>query len=129
MASDIDWDMHLEEMNNRYKLDDNKSRLYAKIKQDLIKRTLEDQKMVYQPITPPMSPAKKTDNSQELLAMIVSRLKYGGKPLPFDYIHAHELADDRVAVFVIKGTEAIVVFDGKDLFPSDQFITKLRLLM
>jgi hypothetical protein len=44
-----------------------------------------------------------------------------------DHIDARK-AGDKIFVWVIKGETAAVIEDGADLFPSDQLVTRLRLL-
>lgn len=35
---------------------------------------------------------------------------------------------ERIAVFVVNSDEAVVIYDSLELFPSDELVTKLRLL-
>lgn len=49
-------------------------------------------------------------------------------PVPFEYIKAVDV-DDKFLVFVAYNGQGVVLEDDHDLFPSDELIAKLRLLM
>ena len=59
-----------------------------------------------------------------LVGMINSRLRNGS---PFEVITAHYLGNERFVVFVVHKGQYTTIEDG-ELFPSDNLITKLRLL-
>jgi len=64
-----------------------------------------------------------------LVGMIANRLRLApGEPMPFESIHCHQVACDKILVFVVQGGEPVIITEG-DLFPSDKLITQLRLLM
>ncbi len=62
--------------------------------------------------------------------MIGMRLRLAdGSRFPFDHISSH-LCDDKVLVFVVphNKSDAVILEDDPNLFPSDTLITQLRLL-
>jgi hypothetical protein len=69
--------------------------------------------------------------SPSLLGMIAMRLRIPeGYPSGFEFINAHRVGDT-VNVFIIAkddGSEAIILKDDWNLFPSDALITQLRLI-
>lgn len=61
--------------------------------------------------------------------MIMSRLRYSeGDRIPFDFLEVVQMSN-RVMVFIAHNDQALQLEDGLDLFPSDQLITQLRLIM
>lgn len=64
-----------------------------------------------------------------LLSMIASRMRWSeGAKVPFDWIDPHEANDGKIVVFMIVEGRALMMYDDAALFPSDTFITQLRLL-
>lgn len=62
--------------------------------------------------------------------MIGMRLRLAdGSRFPFDHISSH-LCDDKVLVFIVphNKSDAVILEDDPNLFPSDTLITQLRLL-
>ena len=51
-----------------------------------------------------------------------------GMVIGFDYLEAHRLSDDKVAVFIINNGKHCTIEDDAHLFPSDTLITQLRIL-
>lgn len=47
--------------------------------------------------------------------------------IPFDHLAVHK-AKEKVILFIVKNGEPITLEDQKELFPSDELVTKLRLL-
>lgn len=46
----------------------------------------------------------------------------------FDFLAAHRLTDDKMAVFVCNNGSYVVIEDDTNMFPSDALITQLRML-
>lgn len=72
-------------------------------------------------------------NNVSALGMLAMRMRWGqfgnrdGELPPVEHIDAHG-SGDKVFVFIVHKGEAMLIEDDKDLYPSDQLITKLRLL-
>lgn len=68
-------------------------------------------------------------SSADLGRMVGSRLRYPPGCAPFKHCYFHKVDDEKVVALIIgPDGRAIVLEDGWPLFPSDEFITKLRLL-
>lgn len=64
---------------------------------------------------------------EELRKAINMRMR---TPMAFDHFHpVWNKAKNEVVVFIIHNGEALYIEDGYDMFPSDTFITKLRLML
>lgn len=61
--------------------------------------------------------------------MIGDRLQWEeANVIPFDHLNTH-LADDKVYVFLVLKGKAMLIEDDAGMFPSDTFITQLRLIL
>jgi hypothetical protein len=58
--------------------------------------------------------------------MIISRLR--GREPDFPFFEAHQISSDRFVVFIVANGEPVTLEDGA-LFPSDNLITQIRLLI
>jgi len=47
---------------------------------------------------------------------------------PFREYNCYKLDEDKAVVFILGATTAYIVYDELPLFPSDELITKIRLL-
>jgi hypothetical protein len=66
---------------------------------------------------------------QHLQSMLASRMNWGyGTKCPFQRVLPWKVTIDKVVVFVALETEAILIEDDANLYPSDALITQLRLL-
>lgn len=64
-----------------------------------------------------------------LYTMIAVRLGWNvGTPCSFLRIVPVKVTEEEVVTFVVVGKKAVLIFDDANLFPSDAFITQLRLL-
>jgi len=72
-------------------------------------------------------PSKYTPDNMR--RMIASRMHWDdGQRVPFEALDPYKLNDSEVVVFVITNGEPLILRDDLNLFPSDAFITQLRLL-
>jgi hypothetical protein len=71
---------------------------------------------------------EKFADNIKLGGMIASRLRMNGQTLPFDHLYAAEM-DEKVVVFIVQNGQHVTLEDNKDLFPSDNMMAQLRLLM
>lgn len=77
-----------------------------------------------------LMPAPPAGSSEHLEAMIKSRLRLNSyERLPFDSLHAVKVNQELVATLVVQNGQWTVIEDSFELFPSDQFVVSLRLLM
>lgn len=70
-----------------------------------------------------------TNAPTQLLRMLAMRLRVAaGALMPFDFIQAHAINNERVVLFIVHKDTPMMLEDDGNLFPSDALITKLRLL-
>ena len=67
------------------------------------------------------------DPGRDLINMIMSRLR-GVTKMPFDTMVVREVQHQKFVCFIVNNGKHTTLEDGA-LFPSDQLITKIRLLM
>jgi hypothetical protein len=82
-------------------------------------------------LAPPLGTTGVPDifNSTFRAAILRMRLRIEeGATHPLEYITTHA-TDDVVYVFVVQKGQAIVLEDAPGMFPSDELVTRLRLLM
>lgn len=100
---------------------DNKER----VMQELDKYTY----LPYLPHLPPPSWSQGDEKMPDLIAMIRSRLRLNpAAKLELDFINAFQVNPDRVVVFICHKENAVILEDDA-LFPSDNLMTQLRLIM
>ena len=63
------------------------------------------------------------------LAMLAKRLRlHAGSQMPFDFVNVH-VGKDKAYVFVVKDGVAVTLEDDHNMYPSDNLITQLRLMI
>lgn len=63
------------------------------------------------------------------LQMLAMRLRFvPGERYPFEFINCHR-NDTKAFVFVVKNGQAVTLEDDGNMFPSDELVAKLRLLV
>ena len=64
-----------------------------------------------------------------LVDLIAMRLRIPpNATMPFEFIEAHRIDEDRVVVFLVHNQQPLMIEDDGSLFPSDTLVTQLRLL-
>jgi hypothetical protein len=61
--------------------------------------------------------------------LINIRLRLSLNAQPFEFLHAYRMSPEKVVVFIVNKGDPLTLEDDGLLFPSDQLITKLRLIM
>lgn len=79
-----------------------------------------------QPYILPPNPPRKYDHN-DLLDMVTSRLH--DKTINVTYINLHKIDDTKVVAFIVQRGDPVIIEDVWDLFPSDSFMTKLRVVI
>jgi hypothetical protein len=83
----------------------------------------------YPPSPPgPLEPKDPVESESLRYKMLCMRLRITeGQKMPFQQLNT-ALAGDKVFVFVVNRDEAVILEDARDLFPSDDLVTQLRLI-
>jgi len=67
-------------------------------------------------------------SEEGLMKSLLNRMRiHPGELVPFSFIRAH-YSGDKVFVFVVQGGQAVTLEDTWALYPSDDLVTKLRLI-
>jgi glutamate synthase domain-containing protein 1 len=70
------------------------------------------------------------DPAQELLRMLGMRLRVkAAETFGFEYITAHQIDETKVVLFIVHNKQPVVLEDDGALFPSDQLVSQLRLML
>jgi hypothetical protein len=78
------------------------------------------------PAPPDLRDPVENENIRDRMLRMRLRIPEGQLP-PYQHLNT-ALAGDKVFVFVVNRDEAVILEDSRDLFPSDDLVTQLRLI-
>lgn len=75
------------------------------------------------------APQRSISEEERLMAKLVSRMDWLIiKSIPFKRVVPVRVSEEKMVLFVVTKTDALIIEDDPYLYPSDTLITQLRLL-